>query len=179
MHFLERFYPELEESLTDVHGCSLHMLGALSPSSEGGQRCTCNRVLRLQKHRASKSLAQHSQPFPILSQTCLKEKIYYPDFFIMPVKPTWKDASLKLDAEENCTWPCILHFWILDKFILILWTYFWNGILILGQFNLSSKKGTVFRFTTAFSTVSLSYSCTGCGKKKKKSKMIPTAHYNK
>lgn len=35
MHFLERFYPELEESLTDVHRCSLHMLSALSPSSEG------------------------------------------------------------------------------------------------------------------------------------------------
>lgn len=101
-------------------------------------------------------------------------------FFHYASETYWKDMSLKLDAEGNCTWPCILHFWMLDKFVLILWTCFWNGILILGQFNLSSKKGSVFRFTTVFSTVSLSYGCTGCGKKKKKkSKMIPTAHWNK
>lgn len=57
------------------------------------------------------------------------------------------------------------HFWIPDKFILIVWTHFLNVILILGQFNLSSNKGIVFRFTTVFSTVSLSYSGTSCDRK--------------
>lgn len=57
------------------------------------------------------------------------------------------------------------HGWILDKFMLIAWTHFWNVILILGQFNLSRNKGIVFRFTTVFSTVSLSYGCAACNRK--------------
>lgn len=77
--------------------------------------------------------------------------------FLHDESETWKKkwiTAVKC-GRQQCL-DCYFAFWILDKLTLIVWTYFWNRILILGQFNLSGKKGIAFRFTTVFSTVSLS-----------------------
>lgn len=106
------------------------------------ERCIGNRVLHYILHMATRSYIKHNQSFPIFSQTCMKGKIYYLNFFIMPVKPTGK---MHQRCMKTVFGLLLKHFWILDKFILMVWTHFWNVILILGQFNLSSNKGIVFR----------------------------------